>query len=168
MMTLPGQRIQPDRYQLIPRTLVFLLSGEDILLVRIASDRGAWAGLYNGVGGHIEAGENPHAAAIREIEEETGLSPTDLRLCGVINVSPGTSPGIGIYVFVGTTQTREIRESDEGDPEWVPLGGLDEIPLVADLPHLIPRALTAFHQRQPFCGLTTFDEAGRPHLQLLP
>lgn len=167
-MTLPGQRIQAERYQVIPRTLIFLLSDKDILLVRVASDRGAWAGQYNGVGGHIEAHENPHSAALREIHEETGLTPQDLQLCGIIHVSPGPSPGISLHVFVGTADKRQMSTSNEGQPEWIPLSNLGQVPVVADLPFIIPRALEAYRQKQPFCGLTTFDKNGQPHIQFHP
>jgi 8-oxo-dGTP diphosphatase len=167
-MTLAGQRVQPERYQLIPRTLVFLLRADEILLVRIAADRGAWAGLFNGVGGHIEAGENPYSAAMREVEEETGIIPDDLQLCGVIAVYPGASPGIGIHVFVGSYAGMTLRASDEGQPQWIPLAQLQDLAVVEDLPFIIPRAIDSYREALPFCGITTFDDSGKPILQFLP
>jgi 8-oxo-dGTP diphosphatase len=167
-MTLPGQRVQSDRYQLIPRTLVFLLYGDELLLIRIAADRGAWAGLCNGIGGHIEAGENPHSAAMREVKEETGITPTGLSFVGIIHVHTGSSPGIGIHIFVGQSETKQVIPSEEGEPIWIPLDALDRQPLVADLPLVIPRALEAYHQHHTFSGLTTFKADGQPVLQFMP
>ena len=167
-MTLPGQRVQPERYQLIPRTLIFLLSADEILLLKVPPGRSAWAGLYNGVGGHIEAGENPHAAAIRELEEETGAAANMLRLCGIVHVHTGSSPGIGIHVFVGETRDKTVQTTSEGVPEWISLDALDDVPLVADLPILIPRALEAYRTHQVFCAVTTFSEDGQPILQFQP
>jgi 8-oxo-dGTP diphosphatase len=167
-MTLAGQRLQTDRYQLIPRTLVFLTRGEHVLLIRIAEDRGAWAGLYNGVGGHIEADENPYNAALREISEETGIIPLELRLCGVIVVHPGSSPGIGIHIFVGITDEIELKASPEGQPQWIPINEIQDYALVEDLPKIIPRAIDSLTTGRTFCGLTTFDDAGQPILQFLP
>lgn len=167
-MTLAGQRVQPERYQLIPRTLVFLLRGDEILLIHIAEDRGAWSGLYNGVGGHIEAGENPHSAATREVHEETGITPDDLRFCGVLVVNTGSSPGIGVHVFVGKSDGTNLTASSEGQPHWIPLDQIQEFPLVADLPIIIPHAIQAYREAQPFCGVTTFDESGMPSVQFLP
>jgi len=43
-------------------------------VVLIVKNRPAWqAGLLNGVGGHIEVGETPIAAMVREFEEEAGV-----------------------------------------------------------------------------------------------
>ena len=57
----------------------FMFSGDgtDVALVR--KNRPAWqAGKYNGIGGHIEAGETPIEAMVREFEEETGVKTEQL------------------------------------------------------------------------------------------
>ena len=167
-MTLAGQRVQPDRYTIIPRTITFLLRGSDVLLLRISDQRGAWAGKLNGVGGHIERGETPVGAAIREVREETGLQPASLRLCGVVIIDAGGNPGIGLYVFVGPAPAGEIHPGPEGTLEWCPLVELDELELVSDLPALIPRALESYNAGTPFSGLTSFDELGNPELTFDP
>jgi len=64
-MSLDGQRADPDRYTLVPRTLTFLFQADQVLLLKV--DRGGWAGLYNGIGGHLEQGEDPLTAAVREL-----------------------------------------------------------------------------------------------------
>jgi 8-oxo-dGTP diphosphatase len=157
-MTLSGQRLQPDRYTLIPRTLTFLTRGDEILLIRIGPDRGAWAGLLNGVGGHIERGEDPLASARREIQEETGLTPGDLKLAGVVIVDTGEKPGIGLYVFIGEAPSDELDPGSEGTLEWIPLAELDQDQLVADLPALIPRALAMRENKAPFSALYVYDD----------
>lgn len=51
---------------------LFDATAENVLLIRKL--RPAWqAGRLNGIGGHIEAGEHPGAAMIREFEEEAGF-----------------------------------------------------------------------------------------------
>ncbi len=101
-MSLEGQRLQPDRYSVVPRTLSFLLRGEQILLLKLPAGRGAWAGMLNGVGGHVEQGEEPRASALREVVEETGLAPgPSFRLTGVVLIDTQQTPGIALYVFVG-------------------------------------------------------------------
>ena len=67
------------RYVAVPRTLVFLTSanpatGElEILLLKGAPHKRLWANLLNGVGGHVEVHEDVYSAALREVQEETGL-----------------------------------------------------------------------------------------------
>ena len=78
------------RYQVIPRTLCFITYGDEVLLLRGGPHKRLWAGRYNGVGGHIEAGEDVHAATLREIDEETGLTVHDLRLAASSTPMPAT------------------------------------------------------------------------------
>jgi len=49
----------------------FLFDRDKVALVR--KNRPSWqAGKFNGIGGHVETGENPINAMAREFEEETG------------------------------------------------------------------------------------------------
>jgi 8-oxo-dGTP diphosphatase len=52
----------------------FLFNFNFSKVVLIMKERPDWQkGLLNGVGGHIESGESPHDAMIREFEEEAGV-----------------------------------------------------------------------------------------------
>lgn len=167
-MSLEGQRIQPDRYTVIPRTLCFLIREHKVLLIRIPEARGAWSGLLNGVGGHIEKGEDPYTSAHREIIEETGLVAQNLKLCGVIIVDSSRNSGIGIYIYVGTVGDEPLKSSTEGSLQWVHLQHLDHYKLVEDLPILLPRALQSFSSGEPFSGLYHYDEQGNLKVQFNP
>jgi 8-oxo-dGTP diphosphatase len=167
-MSLDGQRIQPDRYKVIPRTLTFLLSGDEILLIRVAPGRGGWSGMLNGLGGHIERGESPFGSALREVNEETGLVPQDLRLCGVVIVDTGGDPGIGLYVFVGETQSGSIPAGPEGQPVWHEIDRLADVELVEDLPALIPRAIASYRGAPPFSAAYVYDRSGALTIQFAP
>ncbi|MCX7855946.1 MAG: NUDIX domain-containing protein, partial [Anaerolineae bacterium] len=84
----------------IPRVLCFITHGDDVLLLRGAPDKRFWANRYNGIGGHLEPGEDIYSAARREIQEEAGIPITELRLRGVISVAPeGDEPGVLLFVF---------------------------------------------------------------------
>jgi 8-oxo-dGTP diphosphatase len=167
-MTIQGQNIQNNRYSLIPRTLSFLVREDSVLLIRLAEGHGSWAGRLNGVGGHIEKGEDPYASAKREIREETGLEPLGLKLCGVVIVDTGTQPGIGLYVFVGNAEAQNPRPSSEGEPVWTPIDELESQPLVEDLPLLLPRALNSFISGEPFSALYEYDEDGQLMVKISP
>ncbi|MEX1248597.1 MAG: NUDIX domain-containing protein, partial [Anaerolineales bacterium] len=71
-MTSP-QAANKSRYKFIPRVLVFLTRGDEVLLIKRGADRPVFPNLYNGLGGHVERGESVMAAARREVEEESGL-----------------------------------------------------------------------------------------------
>jgi 8-oxo-dGTP diphosphatase len=117
--------------------------------------------MLNGMGGHIEQGEAPLESALREVNEETGLAPADLRLCGVVVVDVGSDPGIGLYVFVGEAPAREVTGNAEGEPVWVKMKQLSDLALVEDLPALLPRAIASYRGAPPFSAVYTYDASGR-------
>jgi 8-oxo-dGTP diphosphatase len=160
-MSQAGQRLDPSRYTIVPRTLSFVLRRHQVLLIRLAPDRGVWAGKLNGLGGHVEAGEDVLNSARREIREEAGLSPGDLRLCGVVLIDTGQVPGIGLYVCVGqVADDAQPHAGHEGDLAWVNLNDLARHPLVEDLPVLLPRALDCFRRNEVFSALHQYDRNG--------
>ncbi|HLB48576.1 MAG TPA: NUDIX domain-containing protein, partial [Anaerolineales bacterium] len=65
-MPATDQGIRPERYQLIPRVLIFITHGREVLLLKGAPTKRIWASKYNGVGGHVERGEDFISAARRE------------------------------------------------------------------------------------------------------
>jgi 8-oxo-dGTP diphosphatase len=120
-----------------------------------------WANLYNGIGGHIERGEDALSAAQRELLEETGLAGVNLRLAGVILVDAEPETGIGIYVFRGEIDQPRELSSPEGSLEWVNFDHLDRLPLVEDLPKLLPLVIGSASESRMFYGLYWYTSDGR-------
>ena len=139
-MPKADQGVDAQKYQVVPRTLIFLFdSQENVLLLKGSITKRLWAGLYNGIGGHIEAGEDILASAQRELKEETGLNEINLRCCGQIMVDVTEEVGIAIFIFRGIYEGYELSASSEGDLAWISLDNLSETSLVEDLPVLIPK-----------------------------
>ncbi len=137
-MPVSDQGVTRDRYMLIPRVLIFIRHGSRVLLIKGVPNKRLWADKYNGVGGHVEPGEDILSAARRELLEETGLT-ADLWLCGTVVVETGRNPGIGMYVFLGDSPRGKPRGSSEGTLEWVPIVNVRDLPVVEDLPILLKR-----------------------------
>jgi 8-oxo-dGTP diphosphatase len=140
-MPASDQGVSKDRYMLIPRTLIFIIRGESVLLLKGAAHKRIWSNRYNGVGGHIEMGEDVYTAAKRELIEETGLCPDKLWLCGTATVDTGEEVGIGLYIMKGISAEGNPLASSEGELEWVPFGDIGEKDLVDDLPILLPKVI---------------------------
>lgn len=148
-MPKSAQRIDQDRYQVTPRTLIFLFNTKNqVLLLRGAANKRLWAGLYNGIGGHVEAGEDILESALRELYEETGIQGIPLHFCGQIMIDVDPGMGVGVFVFCGTYEGQYFQPSEEGALAWVDLDGFDRVPLVGDLQLLIPK-IAGFHPGDP-------------------
>ena len=84
--------------------------------------REPYLGLYNLVGGHIEAGESGEAAAYRELFEETGVEGLQLQLVGIFS-APGRDPRGWVvsaaYLAVADAQQLSVRAGDDAtDALW--------------------------------------------------
>lgn len=67
-------------------------------------------------GGAGNAGETPKAAARRELEEELGLLPRDLRLLHTFYVNPGRSAWpVHVFVCTSTTASGCVDRSDAAE-----------------------------------------------------
>ena len=146
------QHPDPGRYQLVPRTLCFVFHDDDLLLLRVAPSKRLWANLYNGIGGHVDRGEDVASAARREIREETGLDVDGLRLTGVITIDVEPQLGIALYLFTAQARQRLVTPSAEGKLEWFSTDCVPLDEMVDDLPQLIERVLVMGGSHAPFCA----------------
>ena len=157
-MPKSDQGIAKNRYMLIPRTAIFLRRGDEYLLIKGAPTKRLWAGKYNGLGGHVERGENILFSAQRELLEETGLL-ADLWLCGTVIVDTGET-GICLFVFCGDASraTGEIKAGEEGAVEWVRKEAVLHLPVVEDLPILLDRIHSMKRGDSPFSARSYYDD----------
>ncbi len=67
-------------------------------------------------GGHVEYGESPEEAAIREVREETGLDTVILRFLGWRYLAAAAYPGdIVTFFYVVQAVGGRLRQSEEGN-----------------------------------------------------
>lgn len=105
-----------------------IIVGNEVLLVKRKNDpfRGQWAI----PGGFVERDERLQAAALRELQEETGVLLTQIRQFGVYG-EPGRDPRGRTVTFVFWTRLAEkppIQASDDAaDCSWFPLDHLPKL-----------------------------------------
>ncbi|MFI9103793.1 8-oxo-dGTP diphosphatase [Streptomyces fildesensis] len=103
-------------------------AGPEVLLG--VKKTGFGAGKLVGLGGHVEPGESPLQAVVREVMEESSIrvEPAQLRELGVVTFRFPARPGWDsvVSVFGSDRFSGEAEESDEIAPEWFPF---DDLPL---------------------------------------
>lgn len=96
--------------------LTFIRSGGQVLL--ILKKRGLGKGKYNAPGGRLEAGETPEQAAVRETQEEVGLTPLGLRPAGQLDFAFTDGYSLRCHAFTADASTGTLTETDEAAPFW--------------------------------------------------
>lgn len=156
------------RYRVIPRVLIFIFNQGAVLLIKGAPTKRLWANHYNGIGGHVERGEDILSAARRELLEEAGLAVPQIHLCGTVMIDAEPDSGIGLFVFRGEAPTQVKAHSDEGETEWIPLAELEKYPLVEDLRVLIPKVALMQPEDAPFAARYYYDEEQKLQIIFAP
>lgn len=132
-------------------TLLFVRRGLELLLIR--KRRGLGAGKINAPGGRLEPGETPEQAAIREVQEEVGVTPTGVRARGELRFVFTDGYRLHCHVFAADGCVGEPVDTDEALPRWVPVDRLPYDEMWADDALWLPKLLAGWR----FDGRFTFD-----------
>ena len=82
-----------------------------------------------GVGGGFEYGESPEECALRETQEETGLTLTDCRFRGIVTFDCEGQETLYMHLFTASGWTGELTDCDEGELEWMPKEKVYDLPI---------------------------------------
>lgn len=131
-------------------TILFLRQDDRLLLAM--KKRGFGAGKWNGVGGKAEPHETPKAAAIRECQEEIGVTPIDPKLVGTIQFYEKSDPSFGhhAYIYVATSWKGKPTETEEMRPKWFPLSDIPFDTMWSDDRQWVPLMLKNKHFKATF------------------
>jgi 8-oxo-dGTP diphosphatase len=149
--------------------LTFITRGDEVLFIRGAPTKRLWANQYNGIGGHIEAGEDVLSGARRELEEETGLRIANLWLAGITTIDTNSNPGVVLFIFrgeCGLEQRCLTKSTEEGSLEWVMVSDVSKLNLVDDLKSLLPIILSVRSEDQPISAHYSFDALGKIQISI--
>lgn len=91
-----------------------------LLLHRVKKENDLNRDKWVGVGGKFEENESPEECLLREVREETGLTLTAYRYCGIITFVSDRWEGEYMHLFHATGFEGELTDCDEGVPEWIP------------------------------------------------
>ena len=90
-----------------------------LLLHRIKKENDLNKDKWVGIGGKFEENESPEECLFREAMEETGLTLTDYRYCGIVTFVSDKWEGEYMHLFHATGFHGELIDCNEGTLEWV-------------------------------------------------
>ena len=101
-------------------TLCYLECGDAYLLLhRTKKKNDENHDKWIGVGGKFEDGESPEDCLLREVREETGLTLTSYRYCGIVTFVSDVYPCEYMHLFTADGWTGEETVCDEGELAWM-------------------------------------------------
>ena len=92
----------------------------------------------------MNPGEDPYAGCTREVLEEAGLRIDHPLLRAVLVISVKSTGDLWVlFTFTAAAPPEEPVASEEGELRWVELTALGTLPVLPDLPLLLPHVLSA-------------------------
>lgn len=122
----------PDRHKIIPAVWMIVKNDQNQIFLLRRANTGWRDGWWTVPAGHVEEGESPTHAAIRELREEVGITTTvnDLQspLVYFYPADDGLHERVSIFFtvtnYTGTVTNQEPQKADQG--EWFALEALPD------------------------------------------
>ena len=110
-------------------TLCYLeRDGAYLMLHRILREDDLNRDKWIGIGGKFEEGESPEDCLLREVREETGLTPDSWRYCGIVTFVSEEWGTEYMHLFHCGQFHGSLRDCEEGVLEWLPKEAVKKLP----------------------------------------
>ena len=104
--------------------------GKYLMMHRVKKEKDINKDKWIGVGGHFEAAETPEECLLREVKEETGLTLTRWKFCGLVTfISDQWEAVEYMCLYRADGFTGELIDCDEGTLEWVEKEKVYDLPI---------------------------------------
>lgn len=104
--------------------------GKYLMLHRVKKEKDINKDKWIGVGGHFEPAETPEECLLREVKEETGLTLTSWKFCGLVTfISDQWEDVEYMCLYKADGFTGELINCDEGTLEWVEKEKVYDLPI---------------------------------------
>ncbi len=114
---------------MINSTLCYIeKNGKYLMLHRVKKENDANKDKWIGIGGKFEEGESPEDCVLRETKEETGLTLTSYKYCGIVTFVSDRYETEYMHLFTADGFSGELIDCDEGILEWIDKEKLGAIP----------------------------------------
>lgn len=115
---------------LLQTTLCYLeQDGCYLMLHRIKKKKDVNHDKWIGVGGKFEPGETALTCALREVQEETGLTMQNPQYRGIVDFYCAPWPAERMHLYTCTEFTGTMTDCNEGTLEWVPKEAVQNLPI---------------------------------------
>ena len=121
-------------------TLMFVVVADHVLLIHKKTGHGA--GKINGPGGKIDPGESVLACAVRETQEEVGITPLEPQCVLEMRFVEQDGPQWLGYACVASAYRGALQESSEAKPFWCPIAEIPYERMWPDDAIWLPRILS--------------------------
>lgn len=136
-------------------TLMFIVDEEAGRVLLIRKKRGLGAGKINGPGGKMDPGETSLECAVRETQEELGVTALEPVKHGELWFQFVDGLALHVDVFRATRWQGEPVETPEAIPLWTSLAELPFEEMWADDRHWLAEVLV---EKKHFIGRFLFDD----------
>lgn len=112
-------------------TLCYLeQNGCYLMLHRTKKEKDINKDKWIGIGGHLEEGESPEECLVREMREETGVTPVSPKLRGIITFVSDRYGTEYMFLYSAKAYQGELSsDCPEGDLQWVEKDRISSLPL---------------------------------------